>query len=597
MSKKVISYSLYGSKPFYCEGAIQNAKEKVSNYGPEWETWFYVYEDVPKHYVDELKQVADRVIPITRDFPVQNGTMWRFLAIDEPEVEIMLIRDIDSRPIEKEKKLVEEWLISGKQYHIIRDAPTHQMPFLACSFGIRKGNKLSIIELLSKNPHFMKKSNMYIIDQLFLAHCIYPLTVNNRLVHDSFNHYELDGWNSLERTDRFIGEKILEDGTPDGQKELDAMNDRFIYFHRNVDLYKTEQFGAFLYEFMEHLQIARKLGRTLVIPNVYIAPRNNEKIFKEKHIYLKSLSLVPITEYLNLTEIDKRYVRLLPLSEFYEKTYDAPALALFNPDHIDLSNYIINKRLITPFGHMHIKELFPMKSFGLHVIGLMQNADFNKLNANVQNLIVIENGRLGQPNWHAENLGLDYFWIRMSIEFKTKYQMIADKYVLENNIRTKSTLLFHWRSGDYTLVGKKKNKYEKYEDETHQYMENYTVCNNVYNIIANVLEIKQKNMEIEQLFLVTNHTIKEDIDFISCELSKFNIRIVQFQHENQQKEGMIQQLIGAQCKYQLHGPTQYERMSAFGRWMIEERKRYYFNEHYITTMEVFNHVYFLQKLF
>ncbi|NBV54874.1 MAG: four helix bundle protein, partial [Proteobacteria bacterium] len=28
---------------------------------------------------------------------------------------------------------------------------------------------------------------------------------------------------------------------------------------------KTEQFGAFLYEFMENLQIARKMGRTLVI--------------------------------------------------------------------------------------------------------------------------------------------------------------------------------------------------------------------------------------------------------------------------------------------------------------------------------------------
>ena len=181
MSKKIISYSLYGNKPYYCEGAIKNAKDNFTNYGSEWETWVYVFEDVPVNYIDELKKYANRVIPITHDFPVQNGTIWRFLAIDEPEVDIMLIRDIDSRYTQKEKNLVDEWLKSDKQYHIIRDGFTHQMPFLAGSFGIKKGNGLSIIGLLKRNPQFMKKSSVYIIDQLFLAHCIYPLTVNNRM--------------------------------------------------------------------------------------------------------------------------------------------------------------------------------------------------------------------------------------------------------------------------------------------------------------------------------------------------------------------------------------------------------------------------------
>ena len=68
----------------------------------------------------------------------------------------------------------------------------------------------------------------------------------------------------------------------------------------------------------------------------------------------------------------------------------------------------------------------------------------------------------------------------------------------------------------------------------------------------------------------------------------------QKENESEQEISIIQQLIGAQCKYQLHGPTQYERMSAFGRWMIEERKRYYFNDQYITTMNVFNNIFFLE---
>ena len=74
----------------------------------------------------------------------------------------------------------------------------------------------------------------------------------------------------------------------------------------------------------------------------------------------------------------------------------------------------------------------------------------------------------------------------------------------------------------------------------------------------------------------------------------FNIRVIEYKTSDEQDEGLIQQLIGAQCKYHLHGPSRYERMSAFGRWMIEERKRYYFNDKYITSMEIFNNVFFLE---
>jgi len=590
MSKKVISYSLYGNKPLYCEGAIKNAKDKLTTYGSQWETWFYVYEDVPKTYVDELKKYADKIIHIKHDFPVQNGTIWRFLAIDHTEVDIMLIRDIDSRPTLKEKKLVEEWIISGKQYHIIRDGATHQMPFLAGSFGIRKGNDLSIMELLSKHPQYMKKSNMYIIDQLFLANCIYPLTINNRMIHDSFNHYELDGFNRLERTKRFIGERILENGTPEDDVILDNMNNRYIYFHRNIELYNTEQFGAFLYEFMENLQIARKLKRTLVIPNVFISPRNNEKILSEKHIYIKSLSLVPITNYLDLSEIDMRYVKLLPLAEFYEKTYHNPATILYNHKRVSINEYIIDKKLLTPFGKMNIENLEHIDEFGLNAL-----SDKNIfMHYNTQNLIIIENSRLGQPNWHDERLGLDYFTIRMGLLLHNNYQQIADMYVTQYKIRIDPTLMVHWRNGDYTLSGKNTNKYEKYEDETNNYFQNYIKKTNPLNILSNILGIKHKNMEITQVFIVTNNVNIDELKIVINELKQFNMSVIQYKNENDQDEAIVQQLIGAQCKYQLHGPTRYERMSAFGRWMIEERKRYYFNDQYITTMDVFNNVFFIE---
>jgi len=588
MSKKIISYSLYGQNQVYLEGAIINAKDKLSTYGNEWETWFYVYEDVPVNYVDELQQYADRIIPIKKDFHIKHGMFWRFLPILEKEVEYLIVRDLDSRTTQKEVLCVNDWLKSNKQFHIIRDGITHQMPFMGCSFGFKNPLPFDFQTLLDKNKYFWD-NNIYNKDQLFLAHCIYPLTVNNRFVHDSFNHYELDGFHYLERSERFIGEKILEKGVPDGKKELDNMSSRYIYFHRNIDLYNTEQIGGFLYEFMENLQIARKLGRTLVIPNVFIAPRNNDKILSEKHIYIKSLSLVPITNYLDLSEIDMRYVKLLPLAEFYEKTYNNPATVLYNPDRVNINEYIIDKKLLTPFGRMNTDITNIINEFGLSVIS---NKNIYMIHA--QNLIIIENCRLGQPNWYDERLGLDYFTIRMGLLFNYRLQEIASQYVNENNIRLKSTLMVHWRRGDFALSGVNKNKYEKHENETDQYYSYCTSVTSPENVLSNILNIKLKNKDISQVFLVTNNADNNALHLLIDELQQFNITLIQYQNENDQDEAMVQQIIGAQCKYQLHGPSSYQRMSSFGRWMIEERKRYYFNDQYITTMGVFNNIYFIE---
>ena len=590
MSKKVISFSLYGSIPMYCEGAVKNAKIKNSIYGKDWESWFYVYEDVPTNYVNEIKQYADNVIIITKDFYMKNGTFWRFLPLMDNSVKTLITRDLDSRLNTKELHLVNEWLASGKTFHIMRDGVPHIMPFMAGCIGFQKPLPFDFQDLLSKTSMFWE-INRYNNDQLFLAHCIYPLTVNNRIVHDTFNHYELDGFRRLERTERFIGEKLFSDGTPDGEKELNEMSNRYIYFYRNIHLYNTEQLGAFLYEFMENLQIARKLKRTLVIPNVFIAPRNNDKILKEKHIYIKSLSCVPITNYIDLSEIDMRYVKLLPLSEFYEKTYESPATVFYNSNRMqNINEYVVDNQLMTAFGKMKINPTkTKIHEFGLHVLSNSTIAmDQTK------NIIILENGRLGQPNWHPEQVGLDYFIIRLSLLFHPRLQREADQYVMEKKVRTQSTIMVHWRNGDYTLTNT--NQYEKYEDETKAFYQHYVQITNPMNIIVNILKLKQTHRDISQVFLATNNVNAEDLNLFKTKLSQFNISLLEYKNENEQDEGMIQQIIGAQCKYQLHGPSQYERMSAFGRWMIEERKRYYFNEHYITPMEVFSGVYFIENM-
>ena len=593
MNKKVISYVLYGQNPIYCNGAIINAKDKLLTYGNEWESWFYVYEDVPNNCLEELQLYADRIIPIKKDFYIKHGMFWRFLPILDNTVKYIIVRDVDSRITQKEIFCVNDWIKSGKNFHIIRDGITHQMPFMGGAIGFRNPLPFDFKKILDNNKEFWN-NNIYNKDQLFLAHCIYPLTVNNRIIHDAFNHYELDGFNRLETTERFIGEKILANGKPDGQFELENMENRHIYFHRQIDLYNTEQFGGFVYEFMENLQIARKLGRTLVIPNVLIAPRNNKKILTEKHIYIKSLSLVPITNYFDLSQIDMRYVKLLPLAEFYEKTYNNPATVLYNPSRINLEEYIVKTNLITPFGKMAIDKMVKIDTFGLNILQLGLNSSYKHIQ-DAHNIIVLDNSRLGQPNWHSDRIGLDYFLIRMSLIFHNRLQHIANQFIIDNKIRSIPTLMVHWRKGDRTLETNDTGiKYSKYEGDTLNYFDNYNLANKPLNVLFNILTIKQKNMEIQQLFLVHNNADNEELDFINKELKNFNIHVIEYKTADEQDEAVIQQLIGAQCKYQLHGPSSYERMSAFGRLIIEERKKYYFNNQYITSMGIFNNVFFME---
>ena len=61
-----------------------------------------------------------RILPVPGDW---SGMFWRFAAIDDHDVEVMLSRDTDSRLTLREKAAVDDWLSSGKLFHVMRDHP------------------------------------------------------------------------------------------------------------------------------------------------------------------------------------------------------------------------------------------------------------------------------------------------------------------------------------------------------------------------------------------------------------------------------------------------------------------------------------------
>ena len=64
-----------------------------------------------------------------------DASLWRFLPLSDPLVDVVLSRDLDSALNEREAAAVEEWLQSGANFHLMRDHPKHGTEILGKSLS------------------------------------------------------------------------------------------------------------------------------------------------------------------------------------------------------------------------------------------------------------------------------------------------------------------------------------------------------------------------------------------------------------------------------------------------------------------------------
>jgi len=185
--KKVISYSLWGKDPQYVIGAILNADIAEK----EWDDWtcrYYVASTVPESAVKELASRDNTEVILMNEDIGWNGMFWRFYAAGDPEVDVMISRDADSRLYVRDKVAVDEWLGSDKDIHIMRDMCQHGWAICGGTWGARNGVLSNIVDLINK---FSRKDgdNNHGIDQHFLT-ALYPHIINKAFVHDDWFPYK-----------------------------------------------------------------------------------------------------------------------------------------------------------------------------------------------------------------------------------------------------------------------------------------------------------------------------------------------------------------------------------------------------------------------
>lgn len=183
----VFSFCLYGpSNDRYYVGMRQNVLLAL-RYFPDWKVYVYIAPDVEPSMVEWLRGYHNVIMKETNVVGAIN-MIHRFYAIDEPDVDLMMVRDADSRIHWKDRWAIGEFVKSPQFVaHTIRDNVQHTASMMGGLWGIRKTAGISLRDEYMKYKEDTTKGHRFAHDQNFLGDVIYPKVKSRLLVHYSNN--------------------------------------------------------------------------------------------------------------------------------------------------------------------------------------------------------------------------------------------------------------------------------------------------------------------------------------------------------------------------------------------------------------------------
>jgi len=178
---RIIAFSLYNDRAKYTVNAVINCMLAPAVY-PGWVCRFYVDDTVPPGIVALLRSFEHvELVQMSRHHDA-GAKLWRFLPAGEPGVDAMISRDADSWLGSREAACVQDWLASGRAFHIIRDHCYHRQPIMGGLWGARGGALPEMAEWVADFSRY----GTY--DQGFLAERVYPLVVHRSRIHRGEQH-------------------------------------------------------------------------------------------------------------------------------------------------------------------------------------------------------------------------------------------------------------------------------------------------------------------------------------------------------------------------------------------------------------------------
>jgi hypothetical protein len=176
------SFCLYGPEnPRYYPGMLENVYLAGIHF-PTWKVYVYYAPDVDNSMVQHLAACGNVVLRPT-GITGEKNMIHRFFAIDEPGVDVMMVRDADSRIHWKDRWSIREFVASSCIAHTIRDNLEHTAFIMGGLWGLKKAANISMHAEYANYTEDTSRGHRVAHDQNFLADVIYPKVLPRLLVH------------------------------------------------------------------------------------------------------------------------------------------------------------------------------------------------------------------------------------------------------------------------------------------------------------------------------------------------------------------------------------------------------------------------------
>jgi len=181
--RNIVCFSLWGDDQKYTYTAVLNAK-LISSVYPGWKARFYIDSTVPSEIAQALRDYGAQVILVQNDGRTFLKLFWRFLAASDLSIDYFLCRDCDAVVNHREKAAVDEWLASGKPFHIMRDHPEHAELIMAGMWGGAAGLLPNLAEEAVRY-YETHETKWRWVDQDFLRDRVWSVIKDHTVTHDS----------------------------------------------------------------------------------------------------------------------------------------------------------------------------------------------------------------------------------------------------------------------------------------------------------------------------------------------------------------------------------------------------------------------------
>lgn len=152
----------------------------IRRHFPDWYIFIYLGSDVTSEFIVKL-QTPHVILHFTGKTGIEN-MIERFYAIDDPSVDLMVVRDADSRVHWRDRWAIMDFVNSPFVAHTIRDHKEHSASLMGGLWALRKSAGVNIrkeYEEYRLNP----EDRGIALDQNFLSCRIYPKVCDKLLVH------------------------------------------------------------------------------------------------------------------------------------------------------------------------------------------------------------------------------------------------------------------------------------------------------------------------------------------------------------------------------------------------------------------------------